>query len=1019
MLAHPDSPGATIVRRPKIKLGTKTPNRRRQMTLESLESRVVLSYTFSYTAPVATAVGTAAVNSLVLEPVDGFLLYSVNGSAFSGNWGGSSVPASPTVSVDITLSTGDGSSLTLGTPAGPASDLLASFDVVAPANTMDSVLIDDSGGTTLSAATYTIDTVSGVITGPGINYNQSTSAAFAGGVALNGSGAGGNIYNVLSVLGSQPTTIQTAASTASTVNAGSGGTLAINSPLAIYSPPSPPVTDDPGDSAAISGTTINVNDQSDTTNPTATLDNLSGNDNAPFEVRGLSAAPVEYGAGVTAVNIYGGTSAGGTAGVIYNINNTQAGTTTTINSGTGNDTANVTGVGIAAGTTLFLNGGPGDNTLNYFAGGQTPSQSTAQGGVLITLPGYGSVQATNYKNISTTGVLSSSTWTSVGPGPIVVTTAPPPPGEVGDDDSDADPPSAPLGPAPIGFSDPSTGRIDAIAASPTDPNTIYIAAAGGGVWKTTDGGTTWIPLTDNQATLSMGSLAIAPSNSNIIYAGTGDSEGNLGGGGNLDNRFTPGQGILKSTNGGQSWVLLGQLDSMGNPLFERREISAIVVDPTNPNIVYAAVADFVVGSLPGNTGIWKSMDGGVNWVNTTNSPTADIAPEDSFLDVVMDPTNDQVLYAAASDIGGNPGNGVYKTTDGGVHWAPAGDFPGGATDGRISLAIAPTNNQVLYAAIANTNESGSGTTFLQIVKTSDGGTTWTSLGGPATFTNYTGQQGFYDMPLVVDPTNANVFYTAGQAGADSILRVDTSGAVPAIQDISGGTNNPHSDHHVLTFTSTDAAHPTPLLLDGNDGGIWELNSFSPSVAWSDLNGNLEITEFEGIAVDPTSASIAYGGSQDNGTEKYTGSLTWRLDCRRRRRLHPRRPIEPHDRLPRVYRRRPEPLDQRRIKLLERHPARRQRGPELRPLRDGPHKLEPAPLRHRHALRDHQRRLELDGHRHARHGRLQPRRQQHRRHCDRQVQPEYGLRRDPRPDLHDHQRRHNLDECQHPGDQRRL
>jgi len=381
-------------------------------------------------------------------------------------------------------------------------------------------------------------------------------------------------------------------------------------------------------------------------------------------------------------------------------------------------------------------------------------------------------------------------------------------------------------------------------------------------------------MTDNQATLAMGSLAIAPSNSNIIYAGTGDSEGNLGGGGNLDNRFTPGQGILKSTNGGQSWVLLGQLDSMGNPLFERHEISAIVVDPTNPNIVYAAVADFVVGSLPGNTGIWKSMDGGMTWKNTTNSPTADIAPGDSFLGVVMDPTNDQVLYAAASDIGGNPNNGVYKTTDGGVHWAPAGDFPGGATDGRISLAIAPTNNQVLYAAIANTNESGSGTTFLQIVKTIDGGTNWTSLGGPGVFTNYTGQQGFYDMPLVVDPTNANVFYTAGQAGADTILRVDTSGAVPVIEDISGGTNQPHADHHALAFTSTNATHPRPLLLDGNDGGIWKLDNFTPSVTWTDLNGNLEITEFEGIAVDPTTAGIAYGGAQDNGTSKYTGGLNW-------------------------------------------------------------------------------------------------------------------------------------------------
>ena len=132
------------------------------------------------------------------------------------------MPLSPDVQVDITLSTGDGSSLTLGTPAGPASDLLASINVVAPVNTADSVLIDDSGGGPSMNPAYAMDTVSGVITGPGINFSQSTSAAFAGGVTFIGSAHDGDIYNVLSVLGSQPTTIQTAASATSTVNVGGG-----------------------------------------------------------------------------------------------------------------------------------------------------------------------------------------------------------------------------------------------------------------------------------------------------------------------------------------------------------------------------------------------------------------------------------------------------------------------------------------------------------------------------------------------------------------------------------------------------------------------------------------------------------------------------------------------------------------------------------------------------------------------------------------------------------------------------
>ena len=324
MLAIPRFSDATDVQGPKAKLGTKARRRQRQMALESLESRVVLSYTFSYVGNIATALGSGgAVNSLVLEPLGGFLLHSVNGSPFDGNWGGVSVPVSPLLNVNVTLSTGDGSSIQLGTATAPASDFgSASLHVVAPlGNTADKTIIDDSHGTTLASGIhpYSIDTNPGFISGPGFNYAQNASFAFAGGITLLGSPVNGNVYNVLSVFGNEPVTLETAAGTTSTVNVGSGGTLAINSPLAIY---------DPGDA-----TTININDAADTTNATATLDNLSGNPNAPFEVTGLSPAPIEYGAGVTALNINGGTSAGGAAGVTYNINNTQGGTTTTINAG--------------------------------------------------------------------------------------------------------------------------------------------------------------------------------------------------------------------------------------------------------------------------------------------------------------------------------------------------------------------------------------------------------------------------------------------------------------------------------------------------------------------------------------------------------------------------------------------------------------------------------------------------------------------------------------------------------------
>ena len=323
MVANSSFPAAADVRRPSAKLSTKARKRRRQMAIESLESRVVLSYTFSYAGNVATALGSGgAVDSLVLEPLGGFLLHSVNGSAFDGNWGGSAVPVSPLLNVNVTLSTGDGSSVQLGTATGPASTFgSATLSVVAPVNTTDKTIIDDSHGTTLASGAhpYSINTQPGFISGPGFNYSQSGSQTFTGGVTLLGSPVNGDIYNVLSVCcgvapGGEPMTIETASGTTSTVNVSPSQ---IYSPLAIY---------DPGDS-----TTININDAADTTHSTATLDNLSGNPSAPYEVTGLSGAPVEYGAGVTALNINGGTFGG--SGVTYNINNTQAGTTTTINGG--------------------------------------------------------------------------------------------------------------------------------------------------------------------------------------------------------------------------------------------------------------------------------------------------------------------------------------------------------------------------------------------------------------------------------------------------------------------------------------------------------------------------------------------------------------------------------------------------------------------------------------------------------------------------------------------------------------
>lgn len=307
----------------------KSPRDRRQ-AVEILESRIALSYTFALSGSTATVTGSAAVDSLVIDVTSGGLLeHSVDGGAFSTDWDSSvagvqTLAAAAGSTVNITLSTTNGSSLTLGTPAGPASHLLASFSVVAPANTSDSVLIDDSGAT--AANTYVVNTEPGTISGTGIHYSETASQAFGGGVTIKGSPVNGDVFTVTSVFAGtgEPVTLITGAAGLTTVNIGAG-TLNVGSPLAIYT--------------AGGTATVNINDQSDITHGTATIDNLSGNLNAPFEVTGLSAAAIEYGSGVTAVNIMGGTNGG--SGVTFNINNTQAATTLTITGGANQNSFNL------------------------------------------------------------------------------------------------------------------------------------------------------------------------------------------------------------------------------------------------------------------------------------------------------------------------------------------------------------------------------------------------------------------------------------------------------------------------------------------------------------------------------------------------------------------------------------------------------------------------------------------------------------------------------------------------------
>jgi CSLREA domain-containing protein len=396
---------------------------------------------------------------------------------------------------------------------------------------------------------------------------------------------------------------------------------------------------------------------------------------------------------------------------------------------------------------------------------------------------------------------------------------------------------------PAALANGSSGRLAAVAGDPNNANVLYIAAAGGGVWKTVDAGASWIPLTDSQSTLFMGALAVAPSNPNVIYAGTGEAT-------NSGLSFY-GRGVLKSIDAGTTWTLTG------NSVFNRKTISQIAVDPTNANILYVALGGGGVNGLGGNVGIFKSIDGGANWSNTTSA----ITTNGGYSDIQIDPTNPQHLYLALYNQSSL--NGVYVTTNGGTSWSlVTGGLPGGSTLGNTKIAISPSNPQDVYVSFADPSTGG----LLSMWATTNGGASWTHLTNAP---NYMGGQGWYDSALIVDPHKPNVVFAAGQAGASSVIE-STDGGQTWV-DIHTGINGggPHADHHAFAFDA--AGH----LLDGNDGGIWRLDNPTPgSIAWSDLNANLQITQFIGGTLDPSSPNSAFAGSQDNGTEQYTGSLPW-------------------------------------------------------------------------------------------------------------------------------------------------
>jgi photosystem II stability/assembly factor-like uncharacterized protein len=385
----------------------------------------------------------------------------------------------------------------------------------------------------------------------------------------------------------------------------------------------------------------------------------------------------------------------------------------------------------------------------------------------------------------------------------------------------------PLGPGNIG------GRIRSIIVHPSNSNIIYLGSVSGGVWKTTNGGTNWFPLKDNMENLAVCSMVMDPANSNVIYAGTGEGYFNLD--------AVRGAGIFKTTDGGTTWT---QLSSTANQNFYY--VNKLVFDNTT-NILWAAT----------RKGLYKSTNGGGTFTGVlTNSSGYDV----HCTDVEIAGTNPTTILAAF----GLFGNGeVYRSSDAGNTWA---SVLGNTNYGRIEIAMSSSNPMIGYVSIMDPSTNGTGL----FGYTTDGGINWTTttVPGPSYSgaTTYTGTQAWYDNILFVDPSNASIVYAGGIDFWKS-----TNGGSSWTQKTNwypvSGYEFVHADHHAIAF---DPSNSNVMYL-GTDGGIFK--STNKGESWTALNNNLFITQFYYGAVAPTGTTY-YGGTQDNGTLKSTGSTLW-------------------------------------------------------------------------------------------------------------------------------------------------
>jgi photosystem II stability/assembly factor-like uncharacterized protein len=383
------------------------------------------------------------------------------------------------------------------------------------------------------------------------------------------------------------------------------------------------------------------------------------------------------------------------------------------------------------------------------------------------------------------------------------------------------------------------GRCTALICDPANADHVWIGSAAGGVWASVDAGTTWKLKWRTGAPLEIGALAIDPSNSNVLYCGTGEAD--------LSADSYPGDGVYRSTNGGKSWQPWARSAQTGLP----RRVGTIAVDPfDSQHILVGGVGYGRVSSDDDFGGLYVTRNGGATWTRETF-----ISPNNYWCHcLVFDPGRQGAIFATFTGPGAS--SGIYRTTDGGVTWSHLKTgLPPTDRIGRTSLALAPSNTNIVYAIAADT-ASATADRVLGVFRSANGGNTWTNIAG--THFAKEGQMS-YGCAIAVHPQNPNQVICGG---VDLHVTVDAGATwkVASHWDANRGTPKyAHADHHALAMPASKPGR----VYSANDGGMDV--SEDGGAHWQNRSNGLAVTMFYDIDVAQTDKRVYGGGAQDNGT----------------------------------------------------------------------------------------------------------------------------------------------------------